>query len=103
MARKRTIVLRRAELVQAVNDVLEHREAARRHDSALRKLRGVARPYAEDDHMRLRIGKAVIELEWTGARKAVIPEKVREKYTSFDERARLEMQFDRTRKCRPAI
>ena len=93
MARKRAVILRKAALVEAARTVLEHREAARRYDSALRKLRKAARPYAEKGQNRLRVGPAVVELEWKGGQKTVVPAEVKAKYTEFDERARLEMRL----------
>ena len=92
--RKRTIVLRQAALVEAVDKVLKHRKAARAYDSAMRKVREAVRPYAEKGHDRLRIGKAIVNLEWKGGQKTVIPDEVKEKYATFDEHARLEMRLE---------
>ena len=92
--RKRMVVIRQAALVEAAEKVLKHRDAARAHDSALRKVRDALRPYAEKGHDRVRIGKALVSLEWQGGQKTVVPDDVKEKYTTFDEHARLSMRLE---------
>lgn len=90
----RTLVLRKPDLITAAREVLQHRAAAQRYASAMRSLRKAMRPLAEDGHQRARVGPAVIEMEWQGGRKANIPDDVRERYTEYDERARLEMRVE---------
>ena len=94
MAKLRTPVLRQADLVAAASEILLHRDAAQRHASAMRVLRKALRPLAEDGHSRARVGPAVVEMEWQGGRKATIPPEVRERYSEYDERARLEMKIE---------
>lgn len=94
MATKRTLVLRKTELVDAARQVLEYRDAALRYNSALRVLKKALRPLAEEGHERARVGPAVVEMEWQGGRKANIPDDVRQRYTEYDERARLDMRIE---------